>query len=61
MPSQHYAIGNKAATTAIRYATGKYRNVSRGIIAMQKCIEVLEKANKEKAATIGSLQRGLLK
>lgn len=57
MPSKTYAIGTKAATIALRYATGKIKNVSRGILAMQKCIETLERENKEKGKRIRELQQ----
>lgn len=56
MPSKHPAIGDKSIAIALRYATGKIKNVSRGILAMQDCIETLEKANKEKAVEIKELK-----
>ena len=54
MPSPHPAVTPSAILIAKKYG----KSVSKGIVAMQKCIETLEKANKEKAALIWMYKHG---
>ena len=52
MPSPHPAVTPASIIIAKKYG----KSVSKGIVAMQDCIEILEKANKEKARDIKNLQ-----
>ena len=52
MPSPHPAVTPASIIIAKKYG----KSVSKGIAAMQDCIDTLEKANKEKAEEIKRMQ-----
>lgn len=46
MPSPRFSIAAPAAKAAVGYCHGRIRNVSRGILAMEKKIRELKEENK---------------
>lgn len=53
MPSPHPAVTPAAIAIAKKYG----KSVSKGIVEMEKCIGVIEKANKEKVQEIARMKK----